>query len=306
MIRPRRLQPGDRIALVAPASGFKREELDAGIVELRRLGYDPVHPPDVFERTWFEAGRAEHRARLLHEAWRDPSIAAVIAIRGGYGSQQLLPLLDAETYRNARKLLIGYSDVTALLCWSVMHGVIALHGPMIAGRFSAGPAAYDEGSFVHATGLSEPLGPLGTETLEVFVSGEASGMIVGGTLTQITTLLGTPWALEVPSGAILLLEDVSERPYRIHRMLTQLAQSGVLARAGAIVFGEFRGCDEPGGAPAIRDVLREFTRGFPGPVLFGLPFGHSTAPSLSIPLGVLGRVTTSPAALVIEEAAVES
>ena len=126
-----------------------------------------------------------------------------------------------------------------------------------------------------------------------------------GTLTQLTTLLGTPWALEVPRGAILLLEDVSERPYRIHRLLLQLAQSGVLARAGAIVFGEFRGCDEPGGPPAIRDVLREFTRGFPGPVLFGLPFGHSSAPSLSIPIGVTGRVVTSPAGLVIEEAAVE-
>lgn len=305
MIRPRRLRPGDRIALVAPASGFKHEELEAGIVEIRRLGFDAVHPPDVFERTWFEAGRAEHRARLLHEAWCDPSVAAVVAIRGGYGSQQLLPLLDAGTYRNARKLLIGYSDVTALLWWSVMHGVVALHGPMIAGRLSAGPTAYDERSFVHAMSGTEPLGVLSCDAVEVLVPGEAAGMIVGGTLTQLTTLLGTPWAPDLPQGAILLLEDVSERPYRIHRMLTQLAQSGVLARAGAMVFGEFRGCDEPGGPPRIRDVLRDFTRGFPGPVLFGLPFGHSTAPSLSIPVGVLGRVTTAPAALVIEEAAVE-
>lgn len=305
MIRPRRLQPGDRIALVAPASGFKRDELEAGIVELRRLGFDPVHPPDVFERTWFEAGRPEHRARLLHEAWLDPSVAAVVAIRGGYGSQQLLPLLQTETYRAARKLLIGYSDVTALLCWSVMNGVVALHGPMIAGRFSAGPSAYDEGSFIRAIAGEEPIGTLSADTLEVLVPGEASGMVVGGTLTQLTTLLGTPWALEVPSGAILILEDVAERPYRIHRMLTQLAQSGALSRAGAIVFGEFRGCDEPAGPPMIRDVLREFTRDFHGPVLFGLPFGHSTAPSLSIPVGVLGRVTTAPAALVIEEAAVE-
>jgi muramoyltetrapeptide carboxypeptidase len=130
-------------------------------------------------------------------------------------------------------------------------------------------------------------------------------MVIGGTLTQLVSMLGTPWAVDVPPGAILLLEDVSERPYRIHRMLTQLAQSGTLARAGALVFGEFRGCDEPGGRPAIRNVIADFTRDFPGPVLFGLPFGHTTGPSLSIPLGVRGRVTTAPPRLVIEEAAVE-
>lgn len=305
MIRPRRLIPGDRIALVAPASGFKRTDLDAGAEELRRLGFEPVYPPDVFERTWFEAGTPEHRARLLHEAWQDPSIAAVLAIRGGYGSQQLLPLLEPERYRGARKLLIGYSDITTLLCWSLMHGVVSLHGPMITGRLSVGASAYDERSFMRATTIAEPLGVLSSDAMEVFVPGEASGVVVGGTLTQLTTLLGTPWALDVPRGAILLLEDVSERPYRIHRLLLQLAQSGVLARAGAIVFGEFRDCDEPGGPPAVRDVLREFTRGFPGPVLFGLPFGHSAAPSLSIPIGVTGRVITAKAGLVIEDAAVE-
>jgi muramoyltetrapeptide carboxypeptidase len=305
VIRPRRLRPGDRIALLAPASGFRREDLDAGAAELRRLGFEPAHPIDVFERRWFEAGRPEHRARLLHEAWRDPSIAAILAIRGGYGSQQLLPLLQPDEMRQAGKMLIGYSDITTLLCWSLMHGVIALHGPMVEGRLSAGPATYDEDTFMRALTLAEPLGTLAPTGLEVFRAGAASGMVAGGTLTQLTTLLGTPWAPQLPAGAILLLEDVSERPYRVHRMLTQPAQSGLLARAGALVFGEFRGCDEPGGPPAIRDVLRDFTSGFPGPVLFGFPFGHTTGRSLSIPLGVRGRVSTAPPALIIEEAAVE-
>jgi muramoyltetrapeptide carboxypeptidase len=176
---------------------------------------------------------------------------------------------------------------------------------MVVGRLAAGPTAYDESTFVRAVTQAEPLGPLSADGVEVFVPGDAWGTVIGGTLTQMTALLGTPWAVDVPRGAILLLEDVSERPYRIHRMLTQLAQSGTLARAGALVFGEFRGCDEPGGSPAIRDVLRDFTRGFPGPVIFGLPFGHATGPSLSIPLGVRGRVATAPPMLAIEEAAVE-
>jgi muramoyltetrapeptide carboxypeptidase len=226
-------------------------------------------------------------------------------MRGGYGSQQLLPLLDAASMRDARKLLIGYSDITTLLCWSLAHGMVALHGPMIEGRLAAGPSRYDEASFLNAAMRPEPLGELSADGVSAFAPGEVSGMVIGGTLTQLVSMLGTPWAVDVPPGAILLLEDVSERPYRIHRMLTQLAQSGTLARAGALVFGEFRGCDEPGGRPAIRDVIADFTRDFPGPVLFGLPFGHTTGPSLSIPLGVRGRVTTAPPRLVIEEAAVE-
>jgi muramoyltetrapeptide carboxypeptidase len=305
VIRPRRLQAGDRVAFVAPASGFKPQDLEAGAVELRRLGFEAVHSPDIFARTTFEAGPPDLRARQLHEAWRDPSIAALIAMRGGYGSQQLLPLLDPDVMRAGRKLLIGYSDITALLCWSFAHGVISLHGPMVEGRLAAGPGAYDESTFLRAVTRPEPLGPLTAEGLVAFADGDAWGVTVGGTLTQIVSMLGTPWAPELPRGAILLLEDVGERPYRIHRMLTQLAQSGVLARAGALVFGEFRGCDEPGGRLVIEDVLREFTRGFPGPVLFGLPFGHTRGAPISIPIGVRARVTTRPPMLVVEEPAVE-
>jgi muramoyltetrapeptide carboxypeptidase len=305
VIRPRRLHSGDRIALVAPASGFRPDELAAGVAELARLGFEGVYRPEVLARTAFEAGPPDLRARLLHDAWRDPSIAAILAIRGGYGSQQLLPLLEPEVMREARKLLIGYSDITALLGWSLAHGVVSLHGPMVEGRLAAGPAAYDETTFVRAVTRAEPLGALPGVGLEVLAPGDARGLVLGGTLTQLAAMLGTPWAVDVPRGAILLLEDVAERPYRIHRMLTQLAQSGTLARAGALVFGEFRGCDEPGGTPAIRDVLREFTRGFPGPVLFGLPFGHTSGPSLSIPIGVRGRVSTSPPIMAIDEPAVE-
>lgn len=304
MIHPHRLSPGDRIALVAPASGFKPAELEAGVRELARLGFEAVYDEAIFERTWFEAGPPDVRARILRQAWRDPSIAALLAVRGGYGSQQLLPLLEAEEMRRAAKLLIGYSDITAMLCWSCAHGVVTLHGPMVEGRLAVGPTAYDEATFLRAAMVAEPLGELAPPGLEAFAPGEASGMVVGGTLSQLVSLLGTPWAFEVPRGAVLFLEDVGERPYRIHRMLTQLAQSGMLARAGALVFGEFPRCDEPGGEPAIRDVLREFTRGFPGPVLFGFPSGHTSGPTWTLPIGVRGRVRATLPAVIIDEAAV--
>ncbi len=303
MIRPRRLRPGDRIALVAPASAAP-EDLPSGVAELRRLGFEAVYDDRVFLRGRFEAGTADERARALVDAWRDPSIAALLAVRGGYGSQQLLPLLEPAVMREAAKLLIGYSDITALLAWSCANGVISLHGPMIDRRIAAGPAAYDEASFLRAATEAEPMGELRPPGLEVLVPGEAEGTLVGGTLTQIVSLLGTPWAADVPRGAVLFLEDVGERPYRVHRMLTQLAQAGRLARAGAIVFGECPRCDEPGGVPAVRDVLRDFVRGFPGPVLFGFPSGHTTGPTWTLPIGVRARVTTQPSALTIVEAAV--
>ena len=131
-------------------------------------------------------------------------------------------------------------------------------------------------------------------------------MLVGGTLTQLLALMGTPWAFEPPQGCVMFLEDIGERPYRVHRMLTQLAQSGIFARASAIVFGEFPGCDEPGGnGPAIRDVLRDFTRGFTGPVLFNFPSGHTKGATWTLPFGVAATVTGGPAAcLTILEAAV--
>lgn len=304
-LKPRRLHPGDRIALLAPASPFKREELDAGAKELADLGFEPVYDERVFARQLFRAGDPVLRARMLTEAWLDPAIAAIVTVRGGYGSAETLPLLDPGVMRRARKAFVGYSDITALLTFHCNHGLVCFHGPMIDRRLAAGPSAYHRESFLGAVMNAEPLGPLVPNGLEVLKQGEAAGLLMGGTLTQLAASLGTPWQADPPRGCILFIEDVSERPYRVHRMLTQLAQSGVLERAAALVFGELRSCDEPGGEPAIRDVLRDFVATFPGPVLFGFPSGHTTGTTWTLPLGVRARVVTAPApALIIEESAV--
>ncbi|MGH9173899.1 MAG: S66 peptidase family protein [Vicinamibacterales bacterium] len=303
-IKPRRLQPGDRVALVAPASPFKREEFDAGVAELRELGFQPVYDERVFARDRFVAGHAALRAASLHDAWRDPAIAAIIAVRGGYGSAQMLPRLDAGLMRQARKILVGYSDITALLWFHLQHGVVCFHGPMIERRLAAGPAGYDRQSFLRAVTATDPVGELRPPGLDVLRSGEARGILVGGTLTQLAASLGTPWAMDPPDGCLLFIEDVGERPYRVDRMLTQLSQAGILGRARGLVFGELPSCDEPGGEHAIRDVLLDFVRDFTGPVLFGFPSGHTTGATWTLPLGVRARVLTAPATLVIEEAAV--
>lgn len=306
MIRLRRLQSGDRVALVAPASSFPSEELAAGVAELSRLGLEAIYDESIFDKDRFVAGSIETRVRAIHGAWEDPSIAALIAMRGGYGSAQLLPRLDPDLLRSGRKALIGYSDITALLSLYQRHGLTAIHGPMIDRRLSSGPSAYDEGSFRKVMMQAEPAGELKPDQLEALHPGNASGTLIGGTLTQLMASMGTPWAFDPPEGCILFLEDIGERPYRIHRLLTQAAQGGIFTNARGIVFGEFPGCDEPGGDPGIKDVLREFTKEFRGPVLFNFPSGHTSGPTWTLPFGVKAQVVGGPAPVLrILEAAVE-
>jgi muramoyltetrapeptide carboxypeptidase len=177
---------------------------------------------------------------------------------------------------------------------------------MLAGRLSRGAEGYDERSFLRALTAPEPLGELGAPSLETIREGEAIGPLVGGTLTQIVTSLGTPFAFDPPAGHVLFLDEVGERPYRLDRMVTQLRQAGLLARAGAIVIGELPGCDEPSGDPNGRTVMADLFHDFPGPVLLGFPSGHTTGPAVTLPLGVSCRVVADHhPRLVIEESAVE-
>ena len=306
MIRLRRLRSGDRVALVAPASSFPREEIEAGVAELARLGLQAVYDQSIYDTEQFFAGSAETRALAIRRAWADPDIAALIAVRGGYGSAQLLPRLGPGPMVDARKALIGYSDITALLSIYVKYGLAAIHGPMIDRRFSKGPAGYDEDSFRRVMMTAEPAGEFRPAQLETLHPGNAIGVLLGGTLTQLMASMGTAWAFDPPPGSILFLEDIGERPYRIHRLLTQAAQARILERVSAIVFGEFPGCDEPGGDPAIRDVLRDFTNEFRGPVLFNFPSGHTAGPTWTLPFGVKAEIVGGPAPVVrILEAAVE-
>jgi muramoyltetrapeptide carboxypeptidase len=306
MLKPRALSPGDRIAVVAPASPFPREEFDEGIAELERLGLVPVYDESVFARRDYLAGPPELRAEALRRAWRDSSIAGVIAVRGGYGSMQVLPLLDRAEATRACKPLIGYSDLTAVLNFLTLQcGVVSFHGPMLAGRLGRGEQGYDRSTFERALFRKTAMGEITAASVESIVSGEAAGMLIGGTLTQIVASLGTPFAFDPPAGHVLFLDEVSERPYRIDRMLTQLRQSGLLARASAVVFNELPKCDEPSGDPKARAVVADVLNGFPGPVLFGFPSGHTAGASITLPFGVGCRVVADARPrLIIEEGAV--
>jgi muramoyltetrapeptide carboxypeptidase len=307
LLKPPALRPGDRVALVAPASPFARDEFDAGVDELRRLGYRPVYDDSVFARTRYTAGAPSLRAEAFMRAWRDPSVRALIAVRGGYGSVQLLPHLAGADLRRSPKAFIGYSDNTSLLTWLTCQcGIVAFHGPMLEGRLAKGTSGYDPETFTRLLTRSEPAGPISHPALQTIRAGDAAGILTGGTLTQLATSLSTPYAFDPPAGHILFIDEVAERPYRVDRLLTQLRLAGILFRASGIVFGELPRCDEPGErGPAIRDIVADLLSDFRGPILFGLPSGHTTGTCLTLPFGVRARVVTRPdPALVIEEAAV--
>jgi muramoyltetrapeptide carboxypeptidase len=307
MLKPRAVRSGDRVAVIAPASAFDRAEFDEGIEELTRLGFEPVYDESIFARQRYLAGAAELRAAALRRAWTDPHIAAIVAVRGGYGSAQLLPLLEPAEARAGCKPLVGYSDVTALLTFLTVHcEMVAFHGPMLAGRLGRGEEGYDRRSFEAALCVPAPLGELTGPGVECVRAGETTGLLFGGTITQLLASLGTAFAFRPPDGCILFLEEVGERPYRLDRMVTQLRQSGILAAARGIVIGELPRCDEPSGEPAAREVMAELFADFPGPVLIGFPSGHTTGPALTLPLGVSARLIAGPRPrLAIEEAAVQ-
>jgi muramoyltetrapeptide carboxypeptidase len=309
MRKPRALRPGDRIAVIAPASSFVRDEFDAGVAELRRLGYEPVYDETVFARDAYLAGAAALRAAAFRRAWADEQIAALIAVRGGYGSVHVLPLLDAADIRRRPKPFIGYSDNTSILSWlTTQCGIVSFHGPMIEGRLARGESAYDRDTFTRVLSVDAPAGEITHPSLETLRPGEAVGTLVGGTLTQLLASFRTPFEFDPPAGHVLFIDEVAERPYRLDRMLTQLRLSGYLAKASALVFGQLPRCDEPGDLGlTARAVIARVLADFPGPILFGLPSGHTTGACLTLPFGVRARVVAGARPVVnIEEAAVTS
>lgn len=302
--RPAALRCGDRLAVLSPASPIDRQVFERGVAELRGLGFDPVCDTGALAASGYLAGAAAQRAAAFRRAWDDPEIAGIVAARGGYGSAQLLPLLDAAALRRNAKPVLGCSDLTALLSYLTTGcGAVAFHGPMLP-QLARGADGYDRPSLLGCLTAAEPLGALRPPGIEALRRGTARGMLLGGTLTLLAASLGTPFAFAPPPGHVLFLDDVGERPYRIDRMLTQLRQAGVLDAASAVVLAEFPGCEDTAGGDA-RATCSDLLADFAGPVLFGFPSGHTSGPALTLPLGVTVTVAAEQdPAVIVEEAAV--
>ena len=283
--------------MIAPASGFERSPFEAGLA-LLSARYRAEYDGGLFERQRYLAGSDVRRLAELHAALADPGIRAVFCVRGGYGATRLLPQLAARAPEGAPKPLIGFSDITALHLWLQAHGRISIHGPVLA-QLPRLPASTCARLFDLLESV-RPAPPLaGTAT---YVGGVAEGALLGGNLSVLTRLLGTPY-LPPLDGAILLLEDQGERPYRLDRMWTHLELAGVFARVRGIVLGTFTACEEPGASYTSAEVLRELAGRTGLPCAAGFPIGHGDS-NEPVPLGVRVRLDADAATLSFLEPAV--
>ena len=289
------------MGVVAPSGVVDGERLRSGVGILRDWGLDVRVGAHVEARQGFLAGSDAERLEDLHAMFADPLIRAVLCARGGYGIQRLAPALQLAGLRVAAKLVIGFSDATALLARLVNERLPAIHGPMVAKDLSGLGVAAREHFFRL---LSDP-GYRWELPVPVSIrSGTAEGPLVGGCLSVLASLLGTPWAPRT-AGAILFLEDVSEPPYRLDRLLTQLRQAGLLDHLAGVVFGTMAGCPTVAEVTA-GDVVRAFFADAPFPVGFGLAAGHGPAArdveNYALPLAVQVRLDTAAGRLVGLEA----
>ncbi len=293
MIRPPPLCPGDVVHVVAPSSPIEPEALESGVAVLRDgFGLRVRMRDDVTAREGYLAGSDARRLSEWKGAASDLEARAVFLARGGYGATRLLSQLEPARLLHPAKWVVGYSDATAIHAVLNRAGLVTVHGPMVyqlarlspAARVHLGALLFGAGALPGVGGAPSP--GAGCSGTGVIRAGRAVGTLLGGSLTMLASLCGTP-AMPSLAGAVLFFEDVGERPYKLDRYLTQLRSAGALQRVRAVCVGRLTDCDEPGLRGA--DVVRELVRGLGVPAIEGVPSGHDDD-NFALPLGALVSV----------------
>jgi muramoyltetrapeptide carboxypeptidase len=294
MVRPPALKPGATLAVVSPASAAKADLVHAGVEQLHAFGYRTVLMPHALSRgPIYYAGTVEQRSGDLMAAFADPNVDGIICTRGGWGSAELLPHLDAALIRANAKVFVGYSDHTSLHTWLAREaGLTTFYGPMVAADF-ARPDGVDATSWQHAVGGDAAWSLDAEAGLRVLREGEAEGTLGGGCLSIFGEALGTPYSA-LPASAdeqrILFLEDIGTKPYQWDRMLLHLRYAGMLEYVTGIVFGDMRQRIPPEDEPLLERAILHALRDFGGPIAIGLRSGHVDGPNITVPLGVRVRL----------------
>jgi muramoyltetrapeptide carboxypeptidase len=315
LIKPDRLCFGDTVGVVAPASAPPDPKtFDRAVVALEKFGFKPKLAKNVRARRGFLAGGDRERATDLMAMFADKTVKAIICVRGGYGTARLLNRLDYDFIRRHPKILAGYSDITTLHCALLTQAnLVSFHAPMLnedlAGK---NPPAFKLQSFFRTLMEPRPPGSIcqgyKRKTISILRGGVAEGRLIGGNLSVLCTTLGTPFQPRF-KGRILFFEDISEKPYRLDRLLTHLWNAGVLPQVAGVAVGINKECDDAdaktGGEyrQSAADVVRERLAALRVPVVTGLPFGHVPL-NATIPVGALAKLDGRRGDLIITEAAV--
>lgn len=295
LVAPPRLQTGARIALVSP-SGPLRDVADLVQAEanVRLFGWEPIIGAHAMARDGYFAGTDDERRADLLAAIHDDTIDGIWCLRGGYGAARLLPHIDRAAITRRPKVLIGYSDITALHALWQRAGVVSYHGPVARAAFT--PFSLD--SFRRALLLQHDSAGVAPDG-EVLRAGRATGRLAGGNLALLASLCGTPWAVQF-HGAIAVLEDIGEATYRLDRMLNQLLQAGAFEGCVALACGQFTDCpaETSDGKRAVRDVMRDVADQLAIPAVFGIPCGH-VPDQWTLPFGAMATLDALAGTLLI-------
>jgi len=288
LLLPKFLKTGDKAALIAPSGAQPQERMESAVKSVEGFGLKPLLFPCCTKQYGYLAGTDAERARDLTDAFSSPDIKAVICIRGGYGAQRLLDLVDFDAIAASGKPLYGYSDITALHIEMNRRGVVSWHTPMPGTEWYKGLDLYTNNALKAA--LFGPLpnelaNPENTGPIMPLTAGKAEGVLIGGNLTVLASSVGTSNGIDV-KGKIIFLEDVDESPYRIDRMLLQLKRAGVFDGCAGVIFGTFTGCEpaDPAASLSVGEILYELAIQIKKPVVTGFQCGH-TLPTACLPLG---------------------
>ena len=309
-LKPPRLKQGDVIGLVSPASTpAPAEKIQSSVKYLEGLGYRVKLGKHASKIYGYLAGTDEERAEDFNSMIRDPKIKAIFALRGGYGTPRILPIIDYRALTRQPKIISGFSDITALqLAIYRKCRLVTFSGPMPAVEFWKKPDPYTEENFWRLLTSKISVGKLENppgEYMNVLKAGRASGVLLGGNLALVVSTIGTAF---IPSlrDAVLVLEEVGEYPYRVDRMFAQLRNAGILKEAAAMLLGQFTECDPKDPSQPYLDVqslLKEYAEMTNGPVLGNLVYGHVPR-KVTVPFGVRAMVDTKKREIQIRESAV--
>lgn len=311
IIKPKRLNKGDTVGLIAPAGYLSENHIERSIEQLEMIGFNVVLSKNIREKYGYLAGTDQQRIDDLHEMFSRNDIDGIFCARGGYGSGRILPYLDYELIKNNPKVLIGYSDITALTYGIFAHtGLVCFHGLVTISTFNEFSVHNFENvvmnpseTFTYINAEEDP----DDKEFEVYSihNGEAEGELVGGNLSLIAAMIGTKYDVDT-TGKIIFIEEIREDPYRIDRMLTQMRQAGKFDKAAGVALGIFRRC-EPGdkfeNSLSLREVLFDRLSDIGIPVIYGLSFGH-VLNKFTFPIGIKARLSTADETLTLLESAV--
>ena len=309
IVRPKQLKKGDVVGLIAPGYSITQEMLERSIKEIRAMGMEPYHTQRIFGNDGYLSNTDEERTKDVMHMFTNTTVKGIFCIRGGYGCTRILDMLDFDLIAKNPKVLLGYSDITALLnAFYTKIGLVGFHGAM-------GP---DPGSYAYnqvKTMIMHPSDQLTIENYEfdeetlidsvyeryVITPGKASGTLVGGNLSLLSAMNGTNFDIDY-TDCLVCIEDVGEAPYRIDRMLTQLTATPSFKKAAGVIFGVCKGCDKKEGSDSfsLKEVIMDRIGPMGIPAVYGMSFGHIDE-SFTFPIGIEATLDASNLTLQLQQ-----